>query len=155
MKEFDSMVSGVWRALLGIGFALTIVTSAVGQTTTESDPDNADEWRFKLAPLYIWFAGIEGDASIGPVTAPVDVSFGDVLDNLTGIFAFHFEAGKRKWNIFADYMYLELKPGATASLSSLLPATNTISYTQPSLGKLNIQSVALVWTNDLVRESGR
>jgi len=123
MKGFDSMTSGVWRALLGTGFALTLVNGAMGQTTTESDTDKPDEWRFTLAPLYLWFAGIEGDAGIGPVTAPVNIKFGDVLDNLSGVFTFHFEAGKRKWNIFADYMYLELEPGATGPMGTPVSAT--------------------------------
>ncbi len=101
------------RALLGTGLALTIATGAAGQTGTDSNEEDADAWRFKLAPLYIWFAGIEGDAGVGPVSGPVNISFGDVFSNLTGIFTFHFEAGKRKWNFFADGMHLKMKPGAT------------------------------------------
>jgi len=123
MKGFDSMISGIRRALLGTGLALTIVTSAVGQTTTEGDTDDADAWRFKLAPLYIWFAGIEGDVGLGPVTAPVDISFSDVFDNLSGVFTFHFEAGKRKWNFFADGMHLKMDPGATLRTGTSVSVT--------------------------------
>ena len=73
-------------------------------------PADSDEWQFGLAPLYIWFAGIEGDSSIGPVTAPLDVSFDDVLDNLDTVFTFHLEARKQNWNLFADYMLLDISP---------------------------------------------
>lgn len=87
--------------------------------TQESPPQLPainDEWQFTLAPLYIWFAGIEGKSSIGPVTAPLDVSFKDVLDNLDTVFTFHLEARKQKFNLFADYMLLDISPQLSTSV---------------------------------------
>jgi len=115
--------TGLLRAISAVSLALLVATAAVAQTTSENDSANSNDWEFKLAPLYIWFAGIDGDAGLGPVTAPVDISFGDVFSNLKGIFTFHFEAGKRKWNFFADGMHLKIKPGAT------LPTGTQVSIT--------------------------
>ena len=105
--------TGLLRGISAVSLALLVATAAVGQTTSENDSANSNDWEFKLAPLYIWFAGIGGDAGLGPVSAPVNITFSDVLENLSGIFTLHFEARKSKWNIFADGMHLEISPGAT------------------------------------------
>ena len=105
--------TGLLRGISAVSLALLVATAAVGQTTSENDSANSNDWEFKLAPLYIWFAGIEGDAGLGPVSAPVNITFSDVLENLSGIFTLHFEARKSKWNIFADGMHLEISPSAT------------------------------------------
>lgn len=101
------------RPLSAVSLALLVATAAVGQTTSEDDSVSSNDWEFKLAPLYIWFAGIDGDVGLGPISAPVNITFGDVLDNLSGIFTLHFEARKSKWNIFADGMHLKITPGTT------------------------------------------
>ena len=94
---------------------MLVASSVAAQTEPEPEKDTGDAggWEFQLAPLYIWFAGIEGNASLGPVNAPVNLSFGDVLENLSGIFTLHFEARKSKWSLFTDGMHLQLKPGTT------------------------------------------
>jgi hypothetical protein len=102
---------------MATGLALIVSASAVAQTEPEPEPEKAPVdtggWEFRLAPLYIWFAGLEGSAGIGPVNAPVNLSFGDVLENLSGIFTLHFEARKSKWSLFTDGMHLRLEPGTT------------------------------------------
>jgi len=39
------------------------------------------EWEYVLAPLFLWAQGMEGTSSVGPVTAPLDVTFEDALSN--------------------------------------------------------------------------
>ena len=39
----------------------------------------------------------------GPVMAPVNIAFDDVLSNLSGAFTLHFEARKNKSTSFKDY----------------------------------------------------
>ena len=100
-------------------------TPVDSQESSESSQDESailplasDEWEFHLAPLYIWFAGIGGSSSIGPVTAPLDVSFSDVMDNLDTVFTFHFEAQRGKFGLFADYMLLEISAQESAQFGT-------------------------------------
>ena len=85
-----------------------------------------EEWRFKLVPMYIWAMGISGDGTIGNRTAPIDVSFGDLFENLQFIFTVHFEAGKGRWGGFFDYSYIDLNsdvkqlPQSTVNVDMLM-----------------------------------
>ena len=72
-----------------------------------------DKWEYTLAPLYLWATGIEGQSQIGPVTAPLDITFEDVLDNLESIFTIHFETSKGNWGILADITQIGLAPQST------------------------------------------
>ena len=44
----------------------------------------AHDWKYDLE-IYLLGAGLDGTAGAGPLEAEVDVSFGDILDNLAGI----------------------------------------------------------------------
>ena len=48
------------------------------------------EWEYSLAPLFLWAQGIEGSSTIGPVEAPLGITFKDALSNLEGTFTIHF-----------------------------------------------------------------
>ena len=69
-----------------------------------------EQWNHTLVPLYLWAAGVSGDAGIGPVNAPVEIEFRDALDNLEATFSFHYEGNTDNWGIMADYFYLSLAP---------------------------------------------
>ena len=47
------------------------------------------EWEYSLAPLFLWAQGIEGTSTIGPVEAPLEITFKDALSNLAGTFTVH------------------------------------------------------------------
>ena len=71
---------------------------------------NEGDWEFNLAPFYLWGINIDGDLSVGPATAPVDVQFEDVLDSLDAAFIFHFETlYKTQWGFLVDVNYLDLE----------------------------------------------
>jgi opacity protein-like surface antigen len=61
-------------------------------------------WNFRVAP-YAWLTAIDGDIGIGPLTAPVDVSFSDTLDTLDMAYMFLVEAGYDRWTLTADFVY--------------------------------------------------
>ncbi len=75
-------------------------------------PAQAGEWKRELAP-YIWGAALEGQSGIGPVTADVDLSFSDVVDNLETGFQGVYRATKDEWSVSADLVYMGL--GATGN----------------------------------------
>ena len=60
------------------------------------------EWEYSLAPLFLWAQGIQGDASVGPTRAPLDITFKDALSNLEGTFTVHGEMKRDALTLFAD-----------------------------------------------------
>lgn len=67
----------------------------------------ADPWRFE-STLYLWLPGIKGTIGVGGMTAPVDASIGDILDNFQFGFLGRVEAWKGNWGGFLDGMYVKL-----------------------------------------------
>lgn len=61
-----------------------------------------------MAP-YLWAAGLDGSASIGPISGDVSVSFSDVLDILRGGALVRLEAHTDRHGFFGDLVYLRLK----------------------------------------------
>lgn len=71
-------------------------------------------WQFNLAPFYLWAINIDGDMKSGPITAPVDVPFSDVFDNLEAAFIVHFESMyNNQWGFLVDVNYLDLESDMT------------------------------------------
>jgi len=98
--------------------ALLATSSSIALAQNDSGQDRSDsgDWEFTLAPLFIWGMGISGESTIGDVSAPLDVEFADIWDNLEGIFTLHFEARKDKWTIFSEIQYADLGPEVTLDL---------------------------------------
>jgi len=76
--------------------------------SAQASGKNPDDWQFRLVPLYLWGMGISGETTIGDRTAPIDIGFDDILDNLQFIFTVHFEARKGRWGGFGDYTYASM-----------------------------------------------
>jgi hypothetical protein len=70
----------------------------------------AAEWKHELAP-YMFFAGMDGSTGVGPVIADVDVSFGDVVENLEMGFMGMYRGTTGRYSIILDTIYMGL--GAT------------------------------------------
>ena len=73
--------------------------------------DTADDgWKWRLAPLYLWAINISGEQTIGPINAPVEIKFGDVIDNLEAIFTANFEGTyNNKLGFLTDVTYADIK----------------------------------------------
>ncbi len=65
---------------------------------------NDDVWSFRASP-YAWVTAIEGDTGLGGLTAPVDISMGDTLDNLDFAYMGIFEASRGPWALGLDVVY--------------------------------------------------
>lgn len=91
----------------------------------DKDPN---KWNSTLG-IYLWATGIEGTTQTGPVTAPIDITFSDALDNLASVLTLHYEAQKNQWGVLADFMHIGLDPSAAlpggASLN--IDLTNNIA----------------------------
>ncbi len=93
-----------------VAFAALVASllSGAGHVAAE----NPGGWEYSVAPLYLWGKNIEGEAGIGPVTAPMELDFqDDILENLDAAFAIHFEAKQGDLTLFAEYNFARLDPG--------------------------------------------
>jgi hypothetical protein len=71
---------------------------------------NADDWKHEIAP-YLFAAGMDGTAGVGPVEADVSQSFSDIVSNLEMGFMGAYRATKGQYSITFDTIYMAL--GAT------------------------------------------
>lgn len=69
-----------------------------------------DESRNHAMALYLWGAGLDGNVGNKAGSLPVDVSFGDILDNLEGVFMVNYRGEFDNWSLTADYIYLNIAP---------------------------------------------
>jgi len=70
-------------------------------------PLHAEEWKHEVAP-YMWGAAMDGATAIGTVSADVDVSFADILDNLEMGFMGLYRASRGPLSITLDGLYMGL-----------------------------------------------
>ena len=87
---------------------------AIGSNSTDG------EWEYELAPLFLWAQGIEGTSRIGPVSAPLDITFKDALSNLDATFTVHFEMKRDKLTLFGEYQFVNLGPEAEGPMGGQL-----------------------------------
>jgi Autotransporter beta-domain len=85
-------------------------TVLAGLALLAAAPLHAEEWKHELAP-YLWGSAMEGTTGIGGVTADVDVSFGDILDNLEMGFMGMYRGTRDRFSISVDTIFMGL--GAT------------------------------------------
>jgi len=60
--------------------------------------------------LYLWGAGMKGNMGNAVGSAPVDLSFEDILDNLESGIMFNYRLHSGKWAFNLDYIYLNVSP---------------------------------------------
>ena len=133
------------RKIVAVAFAIVFSLTLSGIVFAETKRTD-DEWHFTLAPLFLWGISTDGTSQIGPVTAPLDLSFtDDVLENLSAVFTVHFEAQKRDWTFFTEYQYVDLDP--SVEIASV--ANADIDF-QNQLGEVGVAyRVATFGINDL------
>jgi hypothetical protein len=92
-----------------IGFLGTALgTPVAAQVAAQSERPG---WAFSFTP-YLWFTGLHGNVGVGPLVAPVDLSFGDVLDNLDIGLMGAFEARRDPWVVRTDMFYVSVSQQA-------------------------------------------
>ena len=94
-------------------FATAPLQAGVTQDSisVQNAPAADDGWEFTLSP-YAWAAGLNGSVGIGNVVSEVDLSFGDILENLDIGAMLHFEARKGRWAFLFDGFWLKLDADA-------------------------------------------
>jgi len=69
-----------------------------------------DEWQISLIP-YGWISGMSGTFGALGAVAEVDVSFGDIVENLEVGVLVHVEAQKQRWSVLFDAIFLAVGEG--------------------------------------------
>ncbi|MEG6552044.1 hypothetical protein V6C53_17575 [Desulfocurvibacter africanus] len=87
--------------------ACMILSLVVFPRLTPLQAQQGSQWEFTVAP-YIWFAGLEGDLTVGDREVDVDVDFSDILDSLDVAFLGQVEARKDPWGVFLQANYFKL-----------------------------------------------
>ena len=98
-------------------------------------------WQFEFTP-YLFAAGLNGKTGMNRVTADVDMSFDDILNNLDSAFMGLFEVRKGPWSFGIEGVYFKLNNEKTSSWqgpqgdtgSGTLEATMTEQIYQLSAG---------------------
>lgn len=78
-------------------------------------PDSA--WSFSSA-FYAPLMGLEGNVGAGPLSADVDMSFGDIFSNLDAGLSGAFEAQHENWSLSADFTWLKLSESIDPTAAS-------------------------------------
>lgn len=74
-----------------------------------------NKWSF-LAEVYLMFPNMSGTVGLGDLPdASVDASPGDVFSHLQMGAMFYLEAGKGKWSITSDFLYMSLEQDVSAN----------------------------------------
>jgi opacity protein-like surface antigen len=103
-------------------FALTAIV-AVFNAAAQAE-SNTSSWEYELTP-YLFGAGLSGTTGVGAVTADVNESFSDILENLDSGFMALFVARKGPWSYGMEAVYFRLKDEGTKSWQGPLGNSST------------------------------
>ncbi len=112
-------------ALTCHALAGTAVTEPVEPQPGPKLAQSSSAWWFKITP-YAWVTATDGDMGVAGLSAPVDISFKDTLDDLDLAFMLAFEGGFDRWAFGFDGIY------AASSSGAALPAA-AAPYTKANL----------------------
>jgi len=91
---------------------------------------SAQEWEYSVSP-YMWLSGLSGKIAVSSSlpTAEVDLSFGDIFDELQIGLMSSFEARKGRLSLLGNFIYADTGAGASVSDS----AVNTVHIDSETL----------------------
>lgn len=92
----------------------SMLTLAASLALLLAIPAGAEEWKYDLE-LYLLGAGIDGTAGIGLVESEIDLSFGDVLEDLELGAMGLFRARKGRWAFLGDAIFVGLGAAGAAA----------------------------------------
>lgn len=144
------MASSSLAAKLAFGTILSALASAPLHAADAQQPlfdaPVVDTWRFSVAP-YLWGAGLNGDVGLfGLEPVNIDMSFGDILEDLRFGGMLVAEAHNGTWGVFGDIVYVKTESDTTAVRNvglvptSLDVSVETSSFTGTLMGEYRVYS---------------
>lgn len=79
--------------------------------------DSESSWRHTIV-VYFMGAGLDGESQVGPVTADIDASFSDILENLEFGAMGAYSARKGPWGFNLDAIFMGLGGDATGPVGT-------------------------------------
>lgn len=86
-------------------------------------PAHAQEEAWTEVGGYLWAASMKGDTQIRNVSADIDVSFSDILENLDMGGMAYAEHRRGKWSFIGDGLYMKLSASDTLASNGILTVT--------------------------------
>lgn len=105
-----------------VSVLLALLMLAAGASSVSAQ--GSDEWKFQLAPLYLWAVDMGGTMTVMGEETPFEVKFADAAENLEATFTVHFEAWKGDWGFLADVSWLDL--GGEVPLPAPMPEADPV-----------------------------
>jgi hypothetical protein len=87
---------------------LCFLIGAITAQTAGAEEYVSDDWQFQVAP-YAWGLSAEGDVTVKGNKAEVDLSLGDILEDLNLAAMFEAEARKNRLGLFINPFYAQLE----------------------------------------------
>ncbi len=138
MASRTSLAIRLGCSVLFAGFATGAVAADAQQPIVE---EPVSEWHFTIAP-YLWAAGINGDVGLfGREPVPMDMSFGDIFDDLRFGGMLVAEAHNGTWGLLGDLIYANTKSDSSivrtvgGNPTSLDASVETSSFTGTLMGE--------------------
>ena len=91
-------------------------TALAGAFAAPAAAAESSGWQYTITP-YLYMTSMSGTTTFGPISAPTDLNFGQVLDHLSFAAMGNFNAQNDKWAVNVDLMYAKL--GATGPKKGL------------------------------------
>jgi hypothetical protein len=109
-------------------------------TANAGESSDTGDWKFNLAPFYLWAVSMDGDMTVMGNTAPLKADFREIASNLEALFTVHFEGMHNSgWGVLTDISYLNLgaqqtTPGPTMDVDFTTIMTEFAGVYRFSLG---------------------
>jgi len=118
--------------------ALSCCLARIGDATAA----DGDGWQYELTPYFL-AAGLNGKAGIRGVTTDVDMSFGDIWNDLDAGLMGLFTARKGRWSYGLEGVYFKLEsnesksvkgPSGTVNVNGAIDLTSSMRIYQGTVG---------------------
>lgn len=111
--------------VIGLGVLLIMF---ICTTAYAGDTSDTGDWKFNLAPFYLWAVSMDGEMTTGTTTTPIVADFDDIASSLESIFTVHFEGmHKAGWGLLIDVEYLDL--GGQQTMTTPVSADLDVNFT--------------------------
>lgn len=104
-----------------VGLSLLPASAGTSPSQAESSPITsapASDWQVRAA-IYGWAQALDGDIGARGFTAPIDIGFDDIIENLDIAAMGLVEINNGCWGFLADFNYAEISEGVPTQAGTL------------------------------------
>lgn len=108
-------------------FLLIVILAFVASTAARADEPTTE------AGIYLFATEVSGEASLRNITADVDISFSDIVDNLDIGFMGYIEHRRGGWSFIGDFAYLGISDDKSTTVGRVVEIGLDAELTQTVL----------------------